>query len=110
MGGTVLERLKRLLESGRDDAATRFALGVEHLKAGDPVAAAEHLRAALRHDPSYSAAWKQLGRALEQAADPAAALAAYREGVRVAEARGDLQAAKEMAVFARRLERRSGGA
>jgi hypothetical protein len=35
------------------------------------------------------------------------ALLAYRQGIAVAEARGDKQAAKEMGVFARRIEARS---
>ena len=34
------------------------------------------------------------------------ALTAYREGIAVAEARGDKQAAKEMGVFMRRIEKR----
>ena len=38
-----------------------------------------------------------------------ASLAAYREGIAVAEAKGDIQAAKEMKVFARRLERAASG-
>ena len=36
------------------------------------------------------------------------ALAAYREGIVVAQARGDKQAAKEMTVFAKRLEKQFG--
>jgi hypothetical protein len=35
-------------------------------------------------------------------------LIAYRRGIEVAQARGDLQAAKEMTVFARRIEKASG--
>jgi hypothetical protein len=39
-----------------------------------------------------------------------AALGAYREGTAVAERKGDKQAAKEMQVFAKRVERRLGEA
>jgi Tfp pilus assembly protein PilF len=109
MTGTVLQNLTKLLEAGRDDALTRFALGNEFLKTGDAAAAATHLRAAVRHDPSYSAAWKVLGRALERCGKLDEALAAYREGARVAETKGDKQAAKEMGVFARRIEKRLPG-
>jgi predicted Zn-dependent protease len=56
-------------------------------------------------DPAYSAAWKLLGKALSEAGQPGEALAAYEQGIVVAEARGDLQAAREMTVFARRLRR-----
>lgn len=106
MSGTTLANLLRMLEAGRDNALLRFSLGNEYLKSGEPAAAAAHLREAVKHDPSYSAAWKLLGRALEAGGALNDALAAYREGVTVAERKGDKQAAKEMAVFARRLERK----
>jgi len=64
-----------------------------------------HLQRAVEHDPGYSAAWKLLGKALVDIGKPQEALDAYRQGIEVAEAKGDKQAAKEMQVFARRLER-----
>ena len=64
----------------------------------------------MKHDPGYSAAWKLLGRALEACEDFSGALDAYREGIAVAERKGDKQAAKEMQVFARRIERKLGEA
>ena len=97
--------LEKLLGGPRDGPLLRFSLGNEYLKAGDPARAAVHLREAVARDPKYSAAWKLLGKALVDSADPAGALAAYREGIAVAEARGDKQAAKEMSVFARRLQK-----
>ena len=106
MTGAALQNLLKMLEGGRDNALLRFSLGNEYLKAGNHDAAAEHLRAAVEHDPAYSAAWKLLGRALEAAGQLPEALAAYREGVAVAERKGDKQAAKEMTVFARRIERK----
>jgi predicted Zn-dependent protease len=105
MTGDLVTKLTRMLDAGRDNALLRFSLGSEFLKAGKPELAAEHLRAAVTHDPAYSAAWKLLGRALTESGRPADALAAYREGIRVAESKGDKQAAKEMTVFARRLEK-----
>jgi predicted Zn-dependent protease len=101
----VIANLEKLLGGPRDNALLRFSLGNEYLKAGDAARAAAHLRAAVEREPGYSAAWKLLGRALAEAGEPEAALAAYRDGIRVAEEKGDKQAAKEMAVFARRLER-----
>ena len=99
-----LENFLALLARGRDSALLRFSLGNEYLKQGDAMKAAEHLRRAVEHDPNYSAAWKLLGKALVEREDWNEALAAYRQGIAVAEARGDKQAAKEMAVFARRIE------
>lgn len=97
-----------MLAAGRDNALLRFSLGSEYLKHADPAQAAEHLRRAVEHDPKYSAAWKLLGRALADSGAAAAALDAYRQGIVVAEQRGDKQAAKEMGVFARRLEKQLG--
>jgi len=103
-----LENFLALLASGRDNALLRYSLGNEYLKRGDAVKAAEHLRRAVEHDPKYSAAWKLLGRALAESSQLDAALAAYRQGVAVAEAHGDVQAAKEMGVFARRIQKQLG--
>jgi hypothetical protein len=64
-----------------------------------------HAEAAVRLDPEYSAAWKALGRALTAANRPADALAAYERGTVIAERRGDQQAAKEMRVFSKRLQK-----
>ena len=107
MPGSTLDNLLNMLAAGRDNALLRFSLGNEYAKAGDHAAAAMHLRAALEHDPAYSAAWKLLARSLEASGAAEEALVAYREGIAVAERKGDKQAAKEMTVFARRLEKKS---
>ena len=41
--------------------------------------------------------------------DSPTAVAAYEHGIRVAETKGDIQAAKEMNVFLRRLQKAAGG-
>jgi len=98
-----IESLEKMLDGPRDGALLRFSLGNEYLKAGEPARAAAAFQAAVDRDQAYSAAWKALGKALAEAGEHAAALAAYERGIAVAEARGDLQAAKEMTVFARRI-------
>ena len=97
-----------MLAGGRDSALLRFSIGNEFLKQGDAAQAAEHLRRAVEFDPKYSAAWKLLGKALTDAEAWGEALAAYQQGIAVAEARGDKQAAKEMGVFARRIGKQLG--
>ena len=97
------DNLERLLASGQDNAMLRFGLGKAYLDEGEPAKAAEHLRRAVDQDADYSAAWKLLGRALAKAEREVEARAVYEEGIRVAEARGDIQAAKEMRVFLKRL-------
>lgn len=105
MHNTVIANLEKLLASGKDSALLRFSLGSEYLKANDPAAAAEHLRSAVSLDARYSAAWKLLGKALTETGQLQEALAAYRQGIQVAEQKGDKQAAKEMTVFSRRLQK-----
>lgn|ERR1700687_2718243 len=103
------DRFEALLAAGKDSALLRFSLGSHYLKAGQPARAAEHLRAAVAKDADYSAAWKLLGKALSDSGEPLEAMRAYRLGIEAAERRGDKQAAREMAVYLRRLEKSSAG-
>jgi Tfp pilus assembly protein PilF len=109
MASPSIESLEKLIGTPRDGALLRFSLGLEYLKADNAAKAAEHLRDAVARDPGYSAAWRALGKALEAAAQPGEALAAYRDGIAAAQKKGDKQAEKEMTVFARRLEKRTAG-
>lgn len=102
---SVVQNLEKLLSQGKDSALLRFSLGAEYLKLRQTWVAVYQLRRALEMDPNYSAAWKLLGKALTDAGVLRDALDAYRRGVEIAERRGDKQAAKEMAVFAQRLEK-----
>jgi Flp pilus assembly protein TadD len=106
---SALENFERMLAAGKESALLRFSLGTEHLKAGNPGAAVTHLRRAVELDPNYTAAWKALGRALTEDGKPDQALAVYRQGIEVAERRGDKQAGKEMRVFAKRIEKARDG-
>jgi predicted Zn-dependent protease len=105
MTSQQIPNLLKLVGTPRDGALLRFSLGSEYLKSADFEHAIAHLEAAVEKDPGYSAAWKLLGRALGDSGRTREALSAYRKGIEVAQGKGDLQAAKEMAVFARRLEK-----
>ena len=99
MTTTIIANLEKLIGSARDGALLRYSLGSEWLKAGDPARAAEHLRAALERDAQYSAAWKLLGNSLTETRDGPRKKKNYAQGIDAAEARRDVQAAKEMRVF-----------
>ena len=101
----AIARFEGLLAAGKDGALLRFGLGMQYLAIGNAARAAEHLRSAVALDPGYSAAWKLLGKALVEAGEAEEAAEAYRKGIVVAQEKGDKQAAKEMAVFLRRLEK-----
>jgi uncharacterized protein HemY len=105
----LVANLEKLLGTPRDGALLRFSLGMEYLKIENTEKAVEYLRQAVASDPGYSAAWRALGKALEAAAQPAAAVEAYRSGIAAAQKKGDKQAEKEMTVFARRIEKRIAG-
>ena len=103
----TIANLEKLLGGPRDGALLRYSLGNEWLKAGNAAKAVELFRSVIELDANYSAAWKLLGKALAENGEFQAALDAYEQGIRVAEERGDIQAAKEMTVFARRLRKQS---
>ena len=102
--GTI-ENLEAMLARGQDSALLRYGLGNEYNKAGRHEEAVAHLSEAVRLDPGYSAAWKLFGMALSAAGRHAEALAAFDRGIAAAEEKGDVQAAKEMAVFRKRARK-----
>ena len=105
MMAAIIANLEKMLGGPRDGALLRYSLGNEWLKAGDPAKAANNLRTAVDMNANYSAAWKLLGKALAENGERQAAIDAYEAGIRIAQARGDIQAAKEMTVFAKRLRK-----
>lgn len=103
MPASRIETLRAQLDGPRDGALLRYSLGAALLEAGDCNEAITQLHAGLDFDPDYSAAWKLLGRACLANGDAEAARGAWQRGIAVADARGDVQAAKEMRVFLKRL-------
>ncbi|WP_426701679.1 tetratricopeptide repeat protein [Rhodanobacter sp. Col0626] len=105
MNAGLIASLRQQCDGPRDGALLRFSLGNALLAEGDANAAIDELRRATVFDPTYSAAWKLLGKACLAHGDGAAAAAAWRNGIAAATQRGDKQAEKEMIVFLRRLEK-----
>lgn len=99
------EALEKMLAKGMDNALLRFGLGKGHLDAGNTAQATEHLQRCVAFDPSYSAAWKLLGKALQAEGDEDGARQAWQEGIAAAQDKGDKQAEKEMSVFLRKLDK-----
>ena len=101
----AVAHLRAMCGGPRDGALLRVSLANALLASGEPAAAIGELRRATEFDASYSAAWKLLGRTLADGGETAAAISAYEQGIAAANARGDKQAEKEMAVFLRRLQK-----
>lgn len=106
---TLIANLEKMLGGPRDGALLRYSLGNEWMKAGNPATAASCFRQAVERDAQYSAAWKMLGKALTDSGEMQAAVDAYEQGLAVASGKGDIQAAKEMTVFAKRLRKQLAG-
>ena len=105
MSTPAITNLEKLLGGPRDGALLRYSLGNEYFKLGDADKAIFYLEDAVRRDPKFSAGWKLLGKTLAAGGQSGAALAAFERGIAVADERGDIQAAREMTVFAKRLRR-----
>jgi uncharacterized protein HemY len=97
------DKLEEMLAKGSDNALLRYTLGSLCLKQQDLETALLHLAEAVKQDPDHSASWKLYGKALAALNREHEAQKVYQKGIAVAEARGDVQAAKEMGVFLKRL-------
>lgn len=101
-----MDRIAQLLDivaAEPDDGLARFMLGRELLAARRPDEAAEHLAMAVQLTPDHTASYRELGNALAATGRGEEALAAWADGLAVAERTGDLQTAKEMRVFRNRV-------
>ena len=99
-----LETFKALLDKGNDNALLRYSLGNEYFKAHDFKQAITHLKKAIAFNKSFSAAWKLYAKALSENKQHTEAISAYEKGITIAEENGDIQAAKEMRIFLKRLK------
>ena len=106
---SMIENFEKLLASGQDSALLRYSLGTAYQKAGEPERALDHLASAVEQDPGYSAAWKIYGKLLAEVERLDEAISAFETGISVADAKGDIQAAKEMRVFLKRVIKKKEG-
>lgn len=100
-----IETLKTMLENGQDGLILRFGLAQALIKSNAFNEAIEHLLKALEFDAEHSAAFKLLAKAYAQAEQDELAIETYEKGIAIAERKGDIQAAKEMKVFLKRLKK-----
>jgi tetratricopeptide (TPR) repeat protein len=99
------KKLEAMLAAGKDSALLRYGLGQAYVQEGKLEEALRHLAKAVELDAGYSAAWKLYGKMLAEAGRTEKAMKAYQKGIESAQRKGDVQAAKEMQVFLRRLEK-----
>jgi Flp pilus assembly protein TadD len=104
-----LEQFRQIVDMDPDDSFSRFGYASALFDAARYSEAVHEFREAIRLKPDYSAAFRDLGKALERSGAPTEARQVYREGMPIAERNGDLQTLKEMQVFLKRLEQEPGG-
>jgi predicted Zn-dependent protease len=100
-----IESLEKMLAQGTDNPLLRFTLANLYLKEKRPERALAHIEKALEQNPRHSASWKSYGKVLASLDREMEAMEAYTRGIEIAEALGDVQAAKEMRVFLRKLRK-----
>ncbi|WP_207956985.1 tetratricopeptide repeat protein [Rubrobacter tropicus] len=103
------EMFRKLLQRDERNPMVLYSLGNELFKEGRYAEARDYLRRAVEYKPDYSVAYRTLGRAHFELGEDDEARRVFDEGRKVAEANGDLQTAKEIDVFKRRLEKRRAG-
>mgnify|MGYP002621008887 CR=1 FL=1 len=102
---SIIETFENMLAKGQDSTLLRFGLGQAYFKEEQFDKAIEHFLKTIEHDRNYSAAWKLLGKAYTAIDKTEKAIETFSDGIEIAEANGDIQAAKEMRVFLKRLQK-----
>ena len=98
------EALRKLLEIDNGDADVLYMMAQEHAKAGDHDEAVRWFDRCLSADPGYAYAYFHKARSLESAERVPDAVAALREGLRVARAAQDEKATSEIGAYLDQLE------
>jgi tetratricopeptide (TPR) repeat protein len=98
-------KLRALLDRDPDDATTWFTLGRALLDLARSREAIDAFGHALARNPRYTAAHRDLGRALLEAGEVAEAARVLRAALPLARESGDLQTGREMETFLRRAEK-----
>ncbi len=109
MNATRSEMFRKLLERDPKNPMVLYSLGSELFKEGRYEEARDHLRRAIHNKPDYSVAYRMLGRAHYELREDSEAKNVFLKGKEVAAENGDLQTAREMDVFLRRLRKREVG-
>jgi Tfp pilus assembly protein PilF len=98
-GKTRREQLEEMLAESPEDAFLRYGLAMEHVSAGDDETALRLFRELFAIDPGYVPAYLQAGRACERLGRSEEAGGVFRQGIAVAQQKGDLHALEEMRGF-----------
>lgn len=99
-----IQKFQLLLAKDPQDPMLHYGLGIELSRSGRFEEAVGSFEEAIRVNPKYTAAYRQLGKSLETLGRNEEAQRAYQDGIALGLETGDLQTVKEMKVFLKRLE------
>ena len=102
---SIIDSFEAMLAKGQDGTLLRFGLAQAYMKEQQYEKAVVHFLKTLEHDPAYSAAWKLLGKTYVELNEENKAIDTFNKGIDIAQQKGDIQAAKEMRVFLKRLQK-----
>jgi tetratricopeptide (TPR) repeat protein len=93
--GDRIASILAMLSAEPDDVFLNYALGLEHIKAGNAEEAKKWLTRSLKLDPGYFTAHYQLGKLAERENDHASAMQWYQTGLEIARQKGQRKAVSE---------------
>jgi uncharacterized protein HemY len=105
MNHEQIKQLEDLVMQNPKNALMHYTLGVEYLRADENEKAITILRKAISLEPEYSAAYRELGKALLKSDLKKEATDIFDKGIAVAEEKGDIQTSKEMRIFLKRISK-----
>ena len=101
---TRREQIEAMLADTPDDTELRYMLAMEFASAGDDAGAVRCFQELIQRAPDYPPAYHQAGRTLQRLNRIAEAQALLRQGIPIAEKKGDFHAAGEMNELLQSLE------
>jgi Flp pilus assembly protein TadD len=102
---TRLELIKQIADKFPDDTVALYGLGDAYLADNQFQNAIDTFQKIIRLKPDYTAAYRELGKALAKAGKNEEARDIYRKGIEISQKTGEGQTGKEMKVFLNRLEK-----
>lgn len=102
---SITEGLEAKLKNDEDSPLLRFGLGSAYFHGKEYDKAIVHLEVCIIQDPSYSAAYKLLGRSLAETGAFDKARSVFETGLQIASAKGDKQVEREINSFLRKLDK-----
>ena len=88
--------LRQYLLEDEHDHFSRYALALELIETGDVTGAVQHFKEVVSLNPSFLAAYYQLGKALERDSGATEAVAIYQQGIEVARLQKNVKTESEL--------------